>query len=47
MPERMLTFGIFPFEKFDGGVGLDGAGEIPLLLIDRRGENFAGEPRRY
>ena len=47
MPECVLAFGVFPFEKLDGGVFGNGAGEIPLVVVDAGGQHLAGEARRY
>ena len=45
MPERMLAFRVVPLEKLQRRIGLDRAGNIPLLPVDRCGENFAGQLR--
>ena len=40
MPKRMLTFLVFPLEKFDGGILVDRTGQIPNLTIYARSQNF-------
>ena len=46
MPECVLAFGVFPFVETEGSVLVDGAGEIPLLVIYCGGEHVAGQLRR-
>ena len=35
VPECVLAFGVFPFEKFDSRIGVDRTGKVPLLVIYR------------
>ena len=34
VPESVFAFGVIPFEKFDCGIFGDGAGDVPLLVVD-------------
>ena len=44
VPKGMLAFGIVPFEEFDGRIGSNGTGKVPLLTIDSCGKNFLCQP---
>ena len=41
MPEGMFPFGVVPFEESEGGVGFDGTGEVPFLVVDGCCKNVA------
>ena len=43
----MLALGVFPFEKFYRGVGVDRACKVPLLAVDACCKHLAGEAGRY
>ncbi len=45
VPEGVFAFGGIPFEEFDGGVGVHGTGEVPLLAVYFSGEDIGGEAR--
>ena len=45
MPERMLAFGIFPFEEFNLCISVYWTGKIPLLTIDRSSQNILSQTR--
>ena len=43
VPESVLAFGVIPFEQLDFGVRVDGAREVPFLVIDRGSEHVLRE----
>ncbi len=44
VPERMLSFVVFPFEEFDPGVAVDRTGEIPFGIVNRCGQHVLCQP---
>lgn len=45
MPESMFALGVFPFEELDSRIFVDGARDVPLLIVDARSEDILGEAR--